>query len=42
MTTDKAWEIYCRRGVIVPGYAGVIAERRRLQHEWSEQDQPLQ
>lgn len=32
---ERAWRIWCRRGVIVPGFADEIAERRRVQHEWA-------
>lgn len=34
MTEQEAWELYRQRGVIAPGHAGEIAERRRLQREW--------
>lgn len=32
---DRAWEVYCDRGIIRPGYAKEIAERRRLCREWA-------
>ena len=32
---ERAWRIWCRRGIIVPGFAAEIAERRRIQHEWA-------
>ena len=30
----SAWELYCRRGVILPGFAEEIAARRKIQREW--------
>lgn len=32
---DLAWEHYTRTGVIVPDFAGEIAERRRVQRRWA-------
>lgn len=32
---ERACTIWCRRGVIVPGFADEIAERRRIQHQWA-------
>lgn len=32
---EQAWTIWCRRGVIVPGFADEIAERRRIQRQWA-------
>jgi hypothetical protein len=36
-----AWKLWCERGVILPGYAGEIAELRRIKREWDDADEPL-
>ncbi|WP_199174950.1 hypothetical protein [Halegenticoccus soli] len=38
---DIAWQLYLDRGVILPGYAGEIAQRRRILSEWADEDEPL-
>lgn len=35
---ERAWRVWCRRGVIVPGFANEIAERRRIQRHWDATD----
>ena len=37
---DWAWQLYTERGVIPLGFAGEIAERRKLLREWAESDDP--
>ncbi len=37
----KAWNVWCRRGVILPGYARDIARLRRLHREWGREEEPL-
>ncbi len=39
--SDRAWEIYCNRGIISPGYAAEITDRRRLCREWAATGEPL-
>lgn len=38
---QRAIELYFERGVIVPGYAGEIAEARRLLHAWADAGEAL-
>lgn len=35
---ERAWTIWCERGVIVPAFAAEIAECRRLQRRWAAVD----
>jgi hypothetical protein len=39
--SDRAWEIYCNREIISPGYAAELAHRRRLCREWATAGAPL-
>ena len=45
MTVDtdeaNAWWLWCERGVVIPEYAGEIADRRRLCREWERIGRPL-
>ncbi|MCL7416914.1 MAG: hypothetical protein M8354_03625 [Halalkalicoccus sp.] len=33
LSDREAWEVFCRTGCIVPGYASVIAQRMRQRRE---------
>jgi hypothetical protein len=39
--SDRAWELYCTRGIISQGYAAEIADRRRRCREWAAAGAPL-
>jgi len=32
---DRAWQLYCERGVVLSSYADEIAERKRILREWA-------
>lgn len=36
-----AWELWCERGVVCPGFASEVAELRRIKREWDDEDEPL-
>ena len=38
---DRAWELYCERGVIIPEYASEIAARRAVKRQWETEEEPL-
>lgn len=41
ITSDRAWETYCKSGSVPPGYAAEIAARCQLCREWAAAGEPL-